>query len=37
MGRKEALEGFAILRDRATQIENTLPLSSLIERLRTVA
>ncbi|MFZ2167366.1 MAG: His/Gly/Thr/Pro-type tRNA ligase C-terminal domain-containing protein [Minisyncoccia bacterium] len=37
MGRKEALEGSAILRNRATQVERTLPLSSLIEQLRAVA
>lgn len=37
MGRKEALEGSAILRNRATQVETTLPLSNLIERLKTVA
>ncbi len=37
MGRKEALEGSAILRDRATQVETTLPLGNLIERLRAAA
>jgi histidyl-tRNA synthetase len=37
MGRKEALEGSAILRNRATQVEQTLPLSNLIERLKMVA
>jgi len=37
MGRKEALEGSAILRNRETQVETTLPLSSLIERLKMVA
>jgi histidyl-tRNA synthetase len=37
MGRKEALEGSAILRNRATQVEQTLPLSNLIERLKAVA
>ena len=37
MGRKEALEGSAILRNRATQVETTLPLSNLIERLKAVA
>jgi histidyl-tRNA synthetase len=37
MGRKEALEGSAILRNRATQVERTLPLSSLIEQLKAVA
>ncbi len=37
MGRKEALEGSAILRNRETQVETTLPLSNLIERLKMVA
>ncbi len=37
MGRKEALEGSAILRNRATQVETSLPLDNLIERLRAVA
>jgi histidyl-tRNA synthetase len=37
MGRKEALEGSAILRNRATQIETVLPLVGLIERLKAVA
>jgi histidyl-tRNA synthetase len=37
MGRKEALEGSAILRNRATQTETTLPLAHLIERLKMVA
>ncbi len=37
MGRKEALEGSAILRNRATQVEQTLPLDSIIERLKSVA
>jgi len=37
MGRKEALEGSAILRNRATQVETTLPLSNIIERLKAVA
>ncbi|MHB8860750.1 MAG: His/Gly/Thr/Pro-type tRNA ligase C-terminal domain-containing protein [Minisyncoccota bacterium] len=37
MGRKEALEGVAILRNRATQVETTLPLGNIIERLRAVA
>lgn len=36
MGRKEALEGMAILRNRQTQLETTLPLSNLIERLKAV-
>ncbi|MFA6408388.1 MAG: His/Gly/Thr/Pro-type tRNA ligase C-terminal domain-containing protein [Candidatus Paceibacterota bacterium] len=37
MGRKEALEGSAILRNRATQVETILPLANLIERLKAVA
>ncbi len=37
MGRKEALEGSAILRNRATQIETILPLSGLVDRLKAVA
>ncbi len=37
MGRKEALEGSAILRNRATQIETILPLVGLIDRLKAVA
>jgi len=37
MGRKEALEGSAILRNRATQEETILPLLDLAERLKTVA
>ena len=37
MGRKEALEGSAILRNRATQVETTLPILGLIERLKAVA
>lgn len=37
MGRKEALEGSAILRNRQTQEETVLPLSGLIERLKTIA
>jgi histidyl-tRNA synthetase len=37
MGRKEALEGSAILRNRQTQVETTLPLSNIIERLKAVA
>jgi len=36
MGRKEALEGSAILRNRQTQEETILPLVSLIERLKAV-
>ena len=37
MGRKEALEGSVILRDRQTQIETILPLTGLAERLKTMA
>ncbi len=37
MGRKEALENTAILRDRRTQEETILPLNGLIERLKTFA
>lgn len=37
MGRKEALEGSAILRNRATQVEKTFPIEGLIEHLRAVA
>lgn len=37
MGRKEALEGSAILRNRATQVETTLPILGLIERLKAIA
>lgn len=37
MGRKEALEHSAILRNRQTQVETTLPLANLIERLKAVA
>lgn len=36
MGRKEALEGSAILRNRLTQEESLIPLESLVDRLRTV-
>ncbi|MDE2057733.1 MAG: hypothetical protein KGI78_02660, partial [Patescibacteria group bacterium] len=36
MGRKEALEGCVILRDRATQEERVLPLAGLSERLKAV-
>lgn len=36
MGRKEALEGSAILRNRATQEETVLQLSGLAEQLRAV-
>ena len=35
MGRKEALEGSAILRNRQTQEETVLPLIGLIDRLKT--
>lgn len=37
MGRKEALEGSAILRNRHTQEETILPLAGLIDRLKAVA
>ncbi|MHB1769888.1 MAG: His/Gly/Thr/Pro-type tRNA ligase C-terminal domain-containing protein [Minisyncoccota bacterium] len=37
MGRKEALEGSAILRNRHTQEETVLPLLGLAERLKTFA
>ena len=37
MGRKEALEGSAILRDRRTQVETILPLLGLAERLKSFA
>ncbi|MDE1919690.1 MAG: hypothetical protein KGH56_03255 [Patescibacteria group bacterium] len=37
MGRKEALEGSAILRNRKTQEESILPLVGLIDRLKAVA
>ncbi|MDD3530991.1 MAG: His/Gly/Thr/Pro-type tRNA ligase C-terminal domain-containing protein [Candidatus Pacebacteria bacterium] len=37
MGRKEALEGSAILRNRATQEETILPLTGLAERLKSFA
>jgi histidyl-tRNA synthetase len=37
MGRKEALEGSAILRNRATQVETVLPLIGLAERLKAFA
>jgi histidyl-tRNA synthetase len=37
MGRKEALEGSAILRNRQTQVETVLPLLGLAERLKTFA
>ncbi len=37
MGRKEALENTAILRNRATQEETILPLAGIIDRLKAVA
>ncbi len=37
MGRKEALEGSVILRERATHTETFIPLGSLIDHLKTVA
>jgi len=37
MGRKEALEGSAILRNRATQEETILPIQGLAERLKSFA
>ena len=37
MGRKEALEGIAILRDRQTQVETTIPIGHIIERLKAIA
>lgn len=37
MGRKEALEGSVILRERATHTETFIPLDSLVDRLKTVA
>ena len=37
MGRKEALEGTVLLRNRRTQEEFVLPVEGLTERLRTVA
>ena len=36
MGRKEALENTAILRNRATQEETILPLAGIIGRLKAV-
>ncbi len=36
MGRKEALEGTAILRSRATHVETIIPLDELIQNLKTV-
>jgi histidyl-tRNA synthetase len=37
MGRKEALEGSAILRNRATQEEMILPVHGIVEHLRAVS
>lgn len=37
MGRKEALEGNVILRERSTHTETFIPIASLIERLKVVA
>lgn len=37
MGRKEAIEGSAILRNRATQEETILPLSGIVDRLKSIA
>ncbi len=37
MGRKEALEGSVILRNRATQDESVLPVDGLADRLKTYA
>ena len=37
MGRKEALEGTVILRDRRSQEERMLPIENLVERLKAVA
>lgn len=37
MGRKEALEGSAILRNRQTQENTVLPLSGLVERLKAIS
>jgi len=37
MGRKEAMEGSVILRERATHAEDLIPLSQLIVRLKKVA
>lgn len=36
MGRKEALEGSAVLRNRQTQVETTLPLLNIIDHLKLV-
>ena len=37
MGRKEALEGSAMLRNRQTQENTVLPLSGLVERLKAIS
>jgi hypothetical protein len=37
MGRKEALEGSATLRNRHTQEETVLPLAGIVERLKSFA
>src|SRR3989344_1971655 len=37
MGRKEAMEGSVILRERATHAEDIIPFSELVERLKKVA
>jgi histidyl-tRNA synthetase len=37
MGRKEALERSVILRERSTYTETSIPLDSLIDRLKLVA
>jgi histidyl-tRNA synthetase len=37
MGRKEALEGSATLRNQQTQVETILPLEGLVERLKSFA
>lgn len=37
MGRKEALEGNVILRERATHTETFIPIDSLVDRLKVVA
>jgi len=37
MGRKEALEHSAVLRNRETQQETTIPIASFVDRLRAIA
>jgi histidyl-tRNA synthetase len=37
IGRKEALDGSAILRHRATELDTIVPLEGLVDRLRTLA